>query len=167
MCWAFFAGSETAFVSCNRFRIINLKKRGEKSAQVAYFFLEKPGRLLSTSLVGTNISLVLSSNLVALIYQEVFGEPKPVVAIVTITLLSLIFCEVLPKNLALKKSFRWTLTSSFIMSFFYIFFFPVGRVFSFLAKIAIRIIGIPHTGLLPALFTKKDDVKFFLTTQVH
>lgn len=165
--WAFFAGSETAFVSCNKFKLINLKKKGDKSAHVAYFFLEKPGRLLSTTLVGTNISMILSSNLVARIYHRLFGEPKPVGAILTITLISLIFCEVLPKNLALRKSLRWTQVSSFIVFLFYIIFFPIGRIFSFFAKIVIRIVGIPHTGLITALFTKKDDVKFFLTTQLQ
>ncbi|MGQ9615314.1 MAG: hemolysin family protein [Spirochaetota bacterium] len=165
--WAFFAGSETAFVSCNKFKLLNLKKRGEKSAYVACFFLEKPGRLLSTTLVGTNISMILASNLVARIYHRLFGVPKPVMAILTVTLISLIFCEVLPKNLALRKSLQWTQLSSFIVFLFYIIFFPIGRIFSFFAKMIIRIVGIHHTGLITALFTKKDDVKFFLTTQLQ
>lgn len=165
--WAFFAGSETAFVSCNKFKLLNLKKKGEKSAHVACFFLEKPGRLLSTTLVGTNISMILASNLVARIYHRLFGVPKPVMAILTVTLISLIFCEVLPKNLALRKSLQWTQLSSFIVFLFYIIFFPIGRIFSFFAKMIIRIVGIHHTGLITALFTKKDDVRFFLTTQLQ
>lgn len=165
--WAFFAGSETAFVSCNKFKLLNLKKRGEKSAHVACFFLEKPGRLLSTTLVGTNLSMILASNLVARIYNRLFGVPKPVLAILTITLISLIFCEVLPKNIALRKSLQWTQLSSFIVFLFYIIFFPIGRIFSFFAKMIIRIVGIHHTGLITALFTKKDDVRFFLTTQLQ
>ena len=41
---AFFAGSETAFIAANRFKLINLKKRGRKNAVIAYFLLEKPDR---------------------------------------------------------------------------------------------------------------------------
>jgi CBS domain containing-hemolysin-like protein len=165
--WAFFAGSETAFVSSNRFKLYNLRKRGRKTAQLACFLLEKPERLLATTLIGTNLSLVLSANLTARIYIDLFGQPKPLLSVVTITILSLLFCEVFPKNLAMVRSLKWTLSSSVPLTVFYIVFYPVGKVFSFLTKIVIRIMGIPHTGLIPSLFRKKEDVRFFLSAQLE
>ncbi len=165
--WAFFAGSETAFVSTNRFRLYNLKRRGKRPAQLASHLIEKPERLLSTSLVGTNLALVLSSNLVARLYIGLFGQPRPILSIFTITILSLIFCEVLPKNLALVHSLRWTLFSAFPLFIFYILFYPVGKVFSFLTRFIIRLVGMTHTGILPSLFKKKEDVKFFISTHLE
>jgi len=165
--WAFFAGSETAFVSTNRFKLYNLKKRGKKPAQLAYFFLEKPERLLSTTLVGTNLALVLSSNLMARLYENMYGQPKPLLSIVTITILSLIFCEVLPKNLALLHSLHWTLLSALPLYIFYVIFFPIGKVFSFLTRVIIRLLGITQTGIHSGFFRKKEDVRFFLSTHVE
>ncbi|MCK4923613.1 MAG: HlyC/CorC family transporter [Spirochaetes bacterium] len=165
--WAFFAGSETAFVSTNRFKLYNLKKRGKRPAQLASHLLERPERLLSTTLVGTNLALVLSSNLVARLYLDMFGQPKPLLSVITITLLSLIFCEVLPKNLALIRSLQWTLASTVPLFIFYLIFFPIGKIFSFLTGIIIRLVGITQTGLHPGLFKKKEDVKFFISTHLE
>ena len=164
---AFFAGSETAFVSTNRFRLFNLQKRGRKSARIASFLIEKPDRLLATTLVGTNLALVLSSNLVSRYYTQLFGVPKPFLSLLTITMISLILCEVLPKNFALVHNLRWTLFSSLPLFVFYVVFFPIGKVFTFLTKVIIRLMGIPHTGSIGSLFKKKEDVKFFITTHLE
>jgi putative hemolysin len=164
---AFFAGSETAFVSTNRFKLHNLKKRGWKSARIASFLIDKPDRLFATTLVGTNLALILSSNLIARYYSQVFGAPRPFLSLLTITVVSLILCEVLPKNLALIRNLQWALFSSLPLFIFYILFFPIGKVFSFLTKIIIRLMGIPHTGIIGSLFKKKEDVKFFISTHLE
>lgn len=161
--WAFFAGVETAFISANRFKLNNLKRRGNRSAALAYSLLNKPEKLIITTLIGINISLVLSANISAVIFTEIFGEPKPVYSIVIVTLLSLIFTEVIPKNLAIKNSLKVTLFSSYPMYGFYILFYPLGKMFSFASKIVIRMVNIAHTGLLPLMFTRKEDVEIFLT----
>jgi putative hemolysin len=165
--WAFFAGSETAYVSTNRFKLHNLRKRGYKSARIASFLIDKPDRLFATTLVGTNLALVLSSNLIARYYAQAFGSPRPFLSLLTITAVSLLLCEVLPKNLALVRSVQWTLFSSLPLFIFYILFFPVGKVFSFLTKVIIRLLGIPHTGIIGSLFKKKEDVKFFISTHLE
>ena len=140
MLWAFFAGSETAFISVSRFKLNNLKKKGKKSASLAYYLLERPERLLATSLVGINISLVLSANITALLFFDIFGKPKPIISIAVLTVVSLIFCEIIPKNLAIKKSLNVTLFSSIPMYIFYIAFFPIGKIFVFLSKALIEYI---------------------------
>ena len=165
--WAFFAGSETAFVSTNRFKLYNLKKRGKKPAQLAYYLLEKPERFLSTTLVGTNLALVLSSNLMARLYESMFGQPKPLLSIATITIIALIFCEVLPKNLALLHSLHWTLLSALPLYIFYFLFFPIGKVFSFMTRLIIRFLGKTQTGIHSGFFRKKEDVRFFLSTHLE
>ncbi len=165
MAWAFFAGSETAFVSVNRFKLYTMRKRGVPGARLVYHLLEKPERLLATTLIGTNIALVLAANFTALLYTGLFGRPRPVLSLLTITILSLLFCEVLPKNIALSNNIRWSITSGPIMYFFYIIFFPAGKMFSFLARIVIRIMGV-HTGEKHRLFRHKDDVRFFLTAHL-
>jgi Mg2+/Co2+ transporter CorB len=60
---AFFAGSEIAFVSSNRFRIRGMAKRRVKGASAAQRLLRHPDTLLSATLVGTNLFVVLASSL--------------------------------------------------------------------------------------------------------
>jgi len=166
MFWAFFAGTETAFISVNRFKLNNLKKKGQKNAIVAYYLLEKPDRLLTTTLVGTNFSLVMAANITAVLFYNILEKSEPVISIVVLTVISLILCEIIPKNLALKNSLKITLLFSYPLYVFYFIFYPIGKIFSFLSKIFIRLIGASHSSSIPDMFSKKDDVKIFLTAQL-
>jgi putative hemolysin len=90
------------------------------------------------------------------------NRPAPIISVVVITILSLMLCEIIPKNLAIKHSLEITLLSALPMYVFYIIFFPVGKLFVFCSKIIIRIVGISYTGFSPDIFQKKEDVEIFL-----
>ncbi|MBN2323061.1 MAG: HlyC/CorC family transporter [Spirochaetes bacterium] len=164
--WAFFAGSETAFISTSRFKLNNLKKKGKKNASIACYLLERPERLLQTSLVGTNIALVLSANLTSLLLYDLFGEAKPVISIFVLTIASLVCCEIIPKNFAIKNGIKLTLLFAFPLYVFYFIFFPIGKVFTFITKAVMKIGGISGTGRLPTLFKRREDVEIFLTASL-
>lgn len=164
--WGFFAGTETAFITTNKFRLNNMKKKGGKSAVIAHFLLEKPERLFTTTLVGTNISLVLAANLTSVLFFELFRTSVPILSIVVLTFLSLIFCEIIPKNLAIKHSMQFTLIASFPLFVFFIIFYPVGKIFSYVSHFFIRLFDVTHTGTIPQMFKKKEDVKIFLSSQL-
>ena len=62
---AFFAGSEIAFVTASRLRVEVEARRGGAAGQAVLGFLRDPSTFLTTTLVGTNLALVLYSTLVA------------------------------------------------------------------------------------------------------
>ena len=66
----FFAGSEISFVSSNPLRLRHRMRRGDKRAKVAYELIGSPEKFLATTLVGTNISVVISSSLATLFLIE-------------------------------------------------------------------------------------------------
>ena len=164
--WAFFAGTETAFISANRFKLNNLRKRGKRGAVIAYYLIEKPDRLLTTTLVGTNFCLVMSANMTAFVLAQFMGKPVPFLSIVLLTLVSLVMCEIVPKNIGIRKSLKVVLLFSYPLYIFYFVFYPIGKIFSLLSQVLIRIVDTSHTGLIPHLFSKKDDLKIFLTSQL-
>ena len=99
LCAAFFSGAETAFVSCNRIRIRHLAKGLDRNAQVAENLLAKPERALATTLVGTNIFIVLGVVMAATYARILLGHYKGLggsVATVVMTPVILIFSEAVP-----------------------------------------------------------------------
>ncbi len=164
---AYFSGSETAFVSSNKLRLYNLMKRGNRSAQFSYYLLENPERLLSTTLVGNNVCLVLLASLVSRLFTRLLGEPRPLISIVSVTILVLMLGEVFPKNAALRNRDRWTLVNGIPMYVLFILFYPVAKVFSFFTRVIIRMVGIPHTGIMRGLLSRKEDVRFFLSAHIE
>ncbi len=164
--WGFFAGTETAFITTNKFKLNNMKKKGKKSAIIAHYLLEKPERLFTTTLVGTNISLVLAANLTSVLFSELLGASAPVLSILILTFLSLILCEIIPKDLAINHSMTFTLISSYPLFIFFIIFYPIGKIFSYISNFFIRLFDVTHTGTIPQMFKKKEDVKLFLSSQL-
>jgi putative hemolysin len=109
---------------------------------------------------------VLSANLTSLLLYDLFGEAKPVISVFVLTIASLICCEIIPKNLAIKNGLKLTLLFSFPLYVFYFIFFPIGKVFTFMTKAVMKIGGISGTGRLPTLFKRREDVEIFLTASL-
>ncbi len=100
-CSAFFSGSETALSSFNRIRMRNRAESGDKGAALALKIADDYDKTISTILIGNNIVNMASSSIgtimaIALVGQQ-FG---PTISTIVMTLLVLIFGEILPKSFA-------------------------------------------------------------------
>jgi CBS domain containing-hemolysin-like protein len=102
---AFFAGMEIAFLSANKLRIELESNQGYLSARVLSFFLKKPQRFITTSLVGNNVALVIygifSAELLEPHIEQLVHSPVAALTLnVFISTLLIVFtAEFLPKAL--------------------------------------------------------------------
>ncbi len=94
---AFFAGMETGVISIHRMRLRHFIRKGAPGASILQGFVEDPDRLLGTTLVGTNICVVVISVIAASLAVRLIGSGGEAVSSVLVTLLVLVFCEYLPK----------------------------------------------------------------------
>lgn len=100
ICSAFFSGAETSMMSLNRYRLRHLAKHHYKPAVRAQLLLQRPDRLLGIILIGNTFSNILASALATLLATRLFGDFGVVVVTVLLTLVILIFSEVIPKTYA-------------------------------------------------------------------
>ena len=104
---AFFSGSETAFISLQRFRLEYLVNAEVKAAKGVARLIEKPERFLSVVLLGNTLVNAAAAALATAIAVEYLGEQNGIiVATVCLTVLLLIFCEATPKTFAARHSER-------------------------------------------------------------
>ena len=94
----FFSGTETAMVSVDRARIKALAEQGSKRAALVNATLEAPEKFFSTTLLGTNISVVLSNAIATFLVIRYLGEHYEYVTILIMTPLVLVFGEIVPKS---------------------------------------------------------------------
>ena len=106
---AVFSSAETAFLSTNKIRLRNLQEDGEKKAGLVLDLLENQNRLISTLLVGNNIVNISSSALATKMATDYFGDAGVGIATGIMTLLVLVFGEVVPKNLAAAHAEGWAM----------------------------------------------------------
>src|SRR5215470_3417521 len=133
---AFFSGSEIAVVSASRASLRKKAGEGDRAAKMTLEFIEHPQRLLATTLLGTNISVVISTTVVTLaLLSRAHGELLTV-AVLSPTLL--ILGEIAPKTLFQQFADRWVTKVIYPLRLASIVFSPLvyllGRVTAFTTR---------------------------------
>jgi putative hemolysin len=143
---AFFAGTETALVSMNWLRLEHWLEKGRRGARTVERFVGDPQRLLGTTLVGTNIAVIMTSSLISWrLAATLTGWPTQLVgAVSTITsaLAILIVGEIIPKAIGLRHSDAITLKVIHPLRAFYWVLSPVIVVVSAAARGLNRVLGV-------------------------
>ena len=106
---AFFSSAETAFSSVNRIRIKNYADEKRRGAQKALWITENFDGALSTILIGNNIVNIASASISTKIATDLFGVQGVVYSTFFMTVLILIFGEILPKSVAKEFAEQYTL----------------------------------------------------------
>ncbi len=107
---AFFSSAESALVAMPKLRLRYLVESGVKGADKLAKIAEKPERFLATVLLGNNLVNVAVATLGTIMAVASFGpERGPIISIFGVTVLILIFGEVIPKTLAVHHSQRLAL----------------------------------------------------------
>ena len=123
---AFFSSTETAYSSASRIRLKSYAESGSKKAKRAYKISENYDKALSTILVGNNIVNIAASSLATILFVSFFGETNgTILSTVVLTVIILIFGEVMPKNFAKENSEKMALASSGVLHFLMVIFTPV------------------------------------------
>ncbi len=97
---AFFSGSEMALIASDRLVLAKKAKDGDKGAALALEMLKHPEKILSMTLVGTNICITLQAALLSLYLYQQWSGTHELYATLILTPVVLIFGEMIPKTLA-------------------------------------------------------------------
>lgn len=106
----FFSGSETALTAASRARMHQLAMNGQKRAGIVEALIDRRDRLIGALLIGNNLVNILASSLATSMFLGVFGEAGVVYATLAMTLLLVVFAEVLPKSWAISSTDRFAMT---------------------------------------------------------
>jgi putative hemolysin len=113
---AFFSSAETAYSSVNKIRLRNFESEGQRGSKKALFIAENFDRALSTILVGNNIVNIAAASISAKLATDLFGgNTGLLISTFVMTLLILIFGEILPKSLAKENAEGYALSISGIL----------------------------------------------------
>ncbi|WP_044022707.1 hemolysin family protein [Bacillus sp. SG-1] len=137
---AFFSSAETAYSSVNKIRLRNFESEGLRGSKKALFITENFDRALSTILVGNNIVNIAAASISAKMATDLFGgNTGLVVSTFVMTLLILIFGEILPKSLAKENAESYALSISGILFLLIKILTPVNFFFIKLKELVSRL----------------------------
>jgi len=131
---AFFSGSETALTRARRVRLRILRKNGSKGAKYAEHLLKKPERMLASILLGNNFVNIAASSLATALFVSKYGEAGILYATIAMTVIVLIFAEVLPKTIAVAHAEAIACRVSMLLTWFQTLFSPVVVLLMFIIR---------------------------------
>lgn len=126
---AYFSAIETAFSSLSRGRVKSLADDGNKRAKLVLQMLEQYDRLLSTILIGDNISNIAMASIGTLFFMELFGPNSAPLAILVVIAIILIIGEISPKSMAQEAPERFALFSAPILRVLMVVLLPLTFLF--------------------------------------
>ena len=138
----FFSGSETALTAASRARMHQLEKNGDKRAGQVTELIENREQLIGTLLIGNNIVNILASALATSFFLGLFGEAGVAIATLVMTVLVVIFAEVMPKSIALDNADKFAVTVAPIIRVIVKIFAPLAKTVGWLVRKILKLVGV-------------------------
>lgn len=139
---AFFSGSETALTATSQPLIHQMAQNGDERAQVVNRLHKNKERLIGAILLGNNLVNILASALATSVMITTFGELGVVYATIAMTLLVLIFAEILPKTYAIKFSTQAALSVAKPINFIVMILSPITATINYFVRGILRLFGV-------------------------
>ncbi len=147
----FFSGSETALTAASRGKLRVRADKGDKGAGRALSITDDNERLIGSVLLGNNLVNILAASLATALFTRLFGESGVALATLVMTLLVLVFAEVLPKTYAITRPEAAAALVSGPIKLVILVFSPIVSAVRAFTRLVLRLFGIetdPHSQIL-------------------
>ena len=153
---ALFAASEAALISVNRLRARALVDRGQRRAKTVVALLDDRNRFLTSILIGNTIVLLAADSLATYAFIHAGIPYAAVLSTVVMTVVLLLFGEIVPKMVAVSNADRWALRLAPWMRVIAWVLAPFASIFLFVTALLLRPFGIKATQ---HIFVTEEDIR--------
>ncbi|NRA30488.1 MAG: HlyC/CorC family transporter [Parvularculaceae bacterium] len=155
----FFSGSETALTATSRARLRSLELKGDRKATTVIQLTEDRERLIGAILLGNNLVNILATSLASSLFEELVPGQGVIIATAVMTVLVLVFAEVMPKTAAIARADAIAMLVAPIMKQIVRVLAPIVAVVQAIVRVTLhRVFGIDVTSMDSA-FTATDELK--------
>jgi Mg2+/Co2+ transporter CorB len=138
----FFSASETSLTATSRARMLQFENAGNKRAGLVNQLLEIRERLIGTILIGNNVVNTAAASLTTGVLLTVFGDVGIIYATVLVSLLVIVFSEVMPKMLAINYPERGAIIVAPVIAVLVKILGPVTLAIEWIVKSILRLFGV-------------------------
>lgn len=150
---AFFSASETALTGASRASMLRMAKNGDKRARIVGQLFAARERMVGALLVGNNIANIAASALATGVFFAWFGDLGVLYATGVMTVLVVIFAEVMPKTIAINAPDHVALRVARPMQAVILVLAPLLTVLETLVRLLLRLFGVKLGSHQPLLST--------------
>lgn len=178
----FFVASEFALVAVRKTRLKELSRKGNKRAEQVYNALKKLDIYISSTQLGITLASlalgwigepalahfiepilhILPTNIAAITAHSI----SVILAFSLITFLQIVFGELIPKNIALQKTVKTSLSIIGPLQFFTVIFKPFIIVLNSAGTMVMKLLGLHSTGERDSVHSE-EEIKIILSQSVE
>lgn len=136
---AFFSGAEIGIMSLNRYRLKYLVKKKDSRAIYVSDMLQRPDKLLSVLIIGNTLANIIASTVATLIGDKLYGAIGVAVTTAILSLIILVFAEMIPKTIAAMHPEKIALTCAYALRILQSLMSPLVYLVSLLTKSILHI----------------------------
>ena len=155
---AFFSAAETALTAASRARMHSLEKTGSRRAAIVNKLLMSRERLIGAMLIGNQVVNIGVSAFATSILLELFGGEGVIYSTIAMSILVIVFAEVLPKTLAINSPDRSALLLARPVALAVALFGPLTMSIEALVRLILRMFGI-RIGENQPVLSANDDLR--------
>jgi Mg2+/Co2+ transporter CorB len=155
---AFFSAGETSLTAASRARLTRMQNQGNKRAQIALRLLETRERMIGALLLGNNVTNIGASTLTTSVLLAIFGDVGVLYATLVMSVLVIVFAEVLPKTAAISAPERIALFVAWPVSWVVRIFAPVLAAIEWMVKWMLRPFGI-RIGESQSILSPHEEIR--------
>jgi putative hemolysin len=132
---AFFSLTETTVTSISNLKAKHIKENHPQSGKLLNLWLDHPHRVLAAVLIGNNLVNIFASVYMDQLIFKTFGQSHLELVTAAMTIIIVVFCEIIPKTLAKTFSSDIVLPVLGIFRFVYILLLPATKLLSGVTKL--------------------------------
>ena len=155
---AFFSGAETSLTAASRARMHALESSGDGRAKTVNKLLRMRERLIGAMLIGNNIVNIGASAFTTSVLVAIFGAEGVIYATIAMSILVIIFSEVLPKTVAINAPDRTALLIAKPVAVIVALFGPMTILVEAIVRALLRPFGI-KIGENQAILSAQEELR--------
>ncbi|MGE7838937.1 hemolysin family protein [Viridibacillus arvi] len=148
----FFSGSETALTAINRMKVQLRAEQGDRMSEKLFLLISHPDRMITTILIGNNIANILLPTFLTIIALRHGWQLS--IATTILTVIIIIFGEVLPKTIAVTFADKIAYMVAPIIALLVKILRPITWIIQKFTNIFIQIIS--NGAVKEAILTKEE-----------
>jgi Mg2+/Co2+ transporter CorB len=154
----FFSGSETALTAASRARMHALEKDGDKRAEAVNRLISNREGLIGSILLGNNVVNILASVLATSLFTQLFGPGGMALAMATgvMTILVLVFAEVMPKTYAISRPDATAMKVAGIISILVAVASWIVKLIQMIVSFTLKLLGL---GAPAEIMTADEEIR--------
>jgi Mg2+/Co2+ transporter CorB len=149
---------ETSITAVSRARIHRLSMEGNRRAKVLEKLLHERENVVSVMLLANNAVNIAASAVTTKVVLDIFGEDSLILATAILTILIIVFGEILPKTIAIRFSEKVAMFFAPVINFLFLIFSPIMVVIQKIVSVPIGFLGGEKKSKISELEEIRDTV---------